>query len=498
MKNMKEKISAICKKLRKPDLSTWKQSFRGRSFRAGGYSVASSAVILAIIIMVNLLVSTLPASVTQIDTTSAGLYSLSDQTKSVLAGLEEEVTVYWITRDGYDDATLGMLLERYEAQSGNVKVLRRDPDVYPAFVREYTSQAIDNSLVVSAGGRSRYVDYYEIFEYDYSNYYTTYNYSVNFAGENALTGAISYVVSEDLPKVYLLSGHGEASLPASYTSAMQSENYETEALSLLTAEAVPEDADAILIHVPQTDLSEKETELLRSYLAEGGSLYLITDLPQSGSMDHLASLMADYGVEAEEGIVIESDRDHFAWNMPHYLLADIASHPITNPLREAGYYVMLPIAQGLRLPETAPDGVTVTELLMTTDAAFSKKAGYEMSTFEKEAGDTDGPFALAVAIEAAGSEEKDAQIVWVSCGGIADETANEMVSGGNEDFFMNALGWMCEADENSISIRAKSLSYERISIPASVASLLSLLLVGVIPVTFLIIGVKVVLRRKHR
>ena len=38
----------------------------------------------------------------------------------------------------------------------------------------------------------------------------------------------------------------------------------------------------------------------------------------------------------------------------------------------------------------------MTSLLTTSDAAFSKLAGYDMTTYEKEEGDIDGPFSLGV------------------------------------------------------------------------------------------------------
>ena len=40
--------------------------------------------------------------------------------------------------------------------------------------------------------------------------------------------------------------------------------------------------------------------------------------------------------------------------------------------------------------------------MTTSESAFSKTAGYDLTTYEKEDGDVDGPFALAVAIESSG------------------------------------------------------------------------------------------------
>ena len=62
-------------------------SFQTRSFRIGGYSVAATAIVVAIAVAVNLLVGALPASMTQFDTTTNQLFTLSQQTKNMVSGL---------------------------------------------------------------------------------------------------------------------------------------------------------------------------------------------------------------------------------------------------------------------------------------------------------------------------------------------------------------------------------------------------------------------------
>lgn len=474
-------------------------SLKTRSFRVGGYSVVAVVIVLAIAIVINLLASAVPAKYTQFDTTSNQLFTISDQTEKVLDSLDDQVTIYWIARAGQEDETLGTLLDRYAGLSSQVKVVKKDPDVYPTFVQQYvTGSVTDNSLVVESGQRTRYVDYYDIYEYDYSSYYYTGSYSTSFAGESALTSAINYVVSETLPKVYALTGHGETELNSTFAAAVEKENIEVASLSLLTEEAVPEDADAILICAPQRDISEEEKELLLAYLQKGGSLLLMTAPLQDGTLTNLEAVMAEYGVTAQEGVVIEGSQNYYAWGRPYYLLPSLSSHAITAPLNENGYYVLLPIAQGLTVSEDLRDGLSVTQLLTTSSSAFSKVAGYDLTTYERENGDIDGPFALAVAVTETLEDDAETHIVWVSSGNLLDETFNEQVSGGNQDFFLNALNWMCEQDESGLSIHSKSLSYEYLTMSSGTASCLTVLIIGVIPIIYLGIGITIWVRRKRR
>ena len=195
--------------------------------------------------------------------------------------------------------------------------------------------------------------------------------------------------------------------------------------------------------------------------------------------------------------MVEGDPYYYAYGTPYYLLPDYGSHEITLPLSQGGYYVLLATAQGLTVSDSLRDGLTVTQLLTTSEDAFSKTAGYDLTTYEKEDGDIDGPFALAVAVTDAVSDTQEAKLVWVSSTSLLDDQMNLQVSGGNQDFFLNALGWMVE-QESSISIHAKSLSTEYLTINSGTASLLSVLMVGVLPLGYLCIGIYIWARRKRQ
>ena len=74
----------------------------------------------------------------------------------------------------------------------------------------------------------------------------SYSYNTSFDGEGAITSAIDYVVSEELPQLYMLEGHGEAELPATFSEQIEKENIEVSSFSLLTVDSVPEEADCLL------------------------------------------------------------------------------------------------------------------------------------------------------------------------------------------------------------------------------------------------------------
>lgn len=484
--------------MKTPNFKSLGKSFTTRSFRAGGYSVMATALVIAIAIMVNLFVGTLPKSLTQFDTTANDLFTLSQQSLTLSAGLEEDVTIYWIVRSGQEQSYLEGLLEQYKAAGDHIRVIKKDPDVYPTFPDSYTSSYTENSLIVTCGDRYRYVDYNDIFVMDYSSYYYYGTTSWSFDGESQITSAIDYVTRADLPKVYLLTGHGEASLSSTFSTAMNDANIQSQELSLLTQEGVPADADALLMVTPQSDISENEAQKLQEYLGNGGNLLLITDPPQNGKLTNLENLLEAYGVTAQEGIVVEGDQDYYVWGTPYYLLPEIGSHTVTSPLTSNGYRVVLPISQGLTVSDDLPETVTVTKLLTTSDSAFSKVAGYDLTTYEKEEGDIDGPFALAVAISQEIDDNITSQIFWFSSGALVDDSSNSMSSGGNQDLFLNTLNYLCGSGESSISIHAKSLDQEYLTLDSSTASALTTLVLAVIPAGCLALGIFIWVRRKRK
>ena len=458
------------------------------AFRAGSYSLMVSALVLAILVVVNIFVSSLPSSMTKYDISATKLYSITSNTKVVVNALDQDVTIYWIVQSGQEDAVIENLLSKYEALSDHIKVEKRNPDVYPTFAQQYTSETVmNNSLVVECGDRSRYIGYDDIYLQETDMY--SYSYSTSFDGEGAITSAIDYVISDELPQLYVLEGHGEAELPSTFSEQIEKDNMEVSSLSLLTVDEIPEDASCLIIYAPQSDISEEELDMLSYYVSDGGKLLVMSGPVQNGSLSNLNSLLESYGVTVTDGIVVESDREHYAFQAPYILLPDMTSHAITDSLIEENYFVLMPISQGLTVEDSSG---TVTSLLTTSAYSYSKADAYDLETYEKEDGDTDGPFALAVSIE----DSSGGGIVWFASSSFLEDMYNAFSSGANGDIAMNALSSLVGESE-AMAIRSKSLNYNYLTISESTSSLLKATMIGIFPLVYFGIGVYVIVRRRR-
>lgn len=470
--------------------------FKTRRFKSGGYTVLVSIIVVLVVVAVNLFIGQLPSTATKLDTTSQQLFTFSEQTEQLLSNLDENVTLTLIAENGSEDDTTLQLLERYEALSDKITVNTVDPVVQPKFTSQYTDEDVaSNSVVVVSDKRSKVVDESDIYEYDYSNYYYNGSYDVSFAGESVLTSAIDYVISDNLPVIYQLQGHGETALSGDLLSAVEGDNLTVGDVSLLSLEAVPEDCDCLLIYAPTSDLGDEETEKILTYLDQGGRLMLITDYT-GADRTNLRKLVNTYGVDMSDGIVVEGDMNHYLRGYQHYLLPDIQSQEITDPIIDSNLYVLMPVAEGIKTLDSYRSTLSITQLLTTSDSAYNKINPDTATTLEREDGDTDGPFALGVAI----SETVDAgesRMVWLSSSQFLVDQINQMVGGANEDLFLNSLNWMCER-ENNISIHAKSLSQDYLTVPDGSATVWSALLSGVLPLTVIGIGIFVVMKRRKQ
>lgn len=64
-------------------------------------------------------------------------------------------------------------------------------------------------MIVECGDRSRFIGYDDIYIQEADVY--SYSYNTSFDGEGAITSAIDYVVSEELPQLYMLEGTAKQS-----------------------------------------------------------------------------------------------------------------------------------------------------------------------------------------------------------------------------------------------------------------------------------------------
>ena len=471
-----------------------KSEAASKIFRNGVYSAAVTALVLVLVILLNLIVRAIPSRYTEWDLSEAGLYTLSDNSIEVVKNLTQDVKIYYLAETGNEDVIISKLLDHYAAESSHLSWELKDPALYPTFATQYGATDVTNgSLILVCGENSTVLDAADLYEEDYSNYSLTGTSSVIFDGENKITSAIYRLTSGEEHHAYYTTNHGEQTLTDSLTDALDAQNIDAQPLDLLTS-TIPEDCDLLIINAPTTDFSAgdglvDEISQLQNYLAAGGKLLLTSSVyAQTPQLD---AVLAQFGLARAEGMVVEGDSSKALYNSAWSLLPNYGTPTESTALNgvNTSTHVMLSVAQGITVTET--EDVTAEPLLNSSSSAYAKADINDLTTMEREDGDADGPFALAVW---ARNEDTGAEVLWIGCPNMDNEQLYQSMPG-NLTFLQGCAASLVGQD---ILVDTKALEAEPITVAGSTAAALGLTFVFVLPAAVLIAGAVVVLLRRRR
>lgn len=423
---------------KKPGL---KASFQTLNFRGGIYAVAVSAIAIILVIVINMVAGKLNINV---DLTETGLYTLDEDTIEYVSAIEDEIKLYYFVQSGTDYPEIDNVLERFDGLGKNMKVVEVDPILHPNYASglvgdEAAATLQFNSIIVmnETNGRSKLVLTTEMItsSYDYETGAAIYTSDV----EGQIASALMYVTNEDLPVMYIMGGHGEIELTDVQKSLISKNNVDMVSFDALSAEAVPEECDILLINYPSYDFTESQAELVKSYLSQGGKVILNLDYI-TAEFKNLNSLLNYYGVEMVPGIVYETDSRHYSQNLPYCLIPEMTEHEITAEILGAKR-LMVPQATGLRVLSNKRNTITATELLTTTADAYSKVDLYSMGENKSEE-DIDGPFAAGICVEEYYYGKTAKLLVFASY--LWDDTLISERTWGNRELLINSINYLSQ------------------------------------------------------
>ena len=486
-------------------MNDFKKEYRARLSKRGLITLAVGAALLAFLIVINLLVSALPANVKTIDITDNKMYSVTDSSKRELAKTDTAVTFYLICQGGEaalaDTAFhLDAFLKNAATVSNKITYQLIDPLVNKQPIDDLGIENVSNlSVVVKSALRHRVIPSSEFFAYFidgvgkvdentalYYYYYMGKSPSYGFDGETVLLSAVDYVCNPNLPTVYELSGHSETALSDALKKQLDAENFTVSSLPSVGA-TLPDDCDMLVINAPQTDLAAAEVESFLRYINAGGTVMMVTT-PDSAPFTNLGALAAAMGMSAEEGIIIETNSSHY-YNAqyPYYLVPLRESHTATASVGS----IMLPFAHGIAVSERLPDGITVSPLFSTSTQSYILPIDAETV---KQPEDTE---LRSFCVGAVSQNTNGGKLIWISSNGFLNDSADQMVSGGNAKTFSAIAKWVCDA-KSAPSSSPLPLSTARLTIPTSTAGLLSIIIIFLLPLGFIGYGLFYVIRRKKR
>lgn len=462
----------------------------GESRRIGRYgtsAIAQTAIVLAIIGMLAFL------SVRyhhRFDVSVAGVHSLSDQSRKVLAGLERDVEVVAFYPKA-NQPGIEALLARYEYESPRFRVTYADPNRRPDLVERYgvAPEKLGQGLVrIAIGDES-----IEITEAD----------------EGKITNALVKLTRTGQKKVYFVTGHNERPVEGKgaegkegfsrAADALRNENYVVETLVLASKGDVPDDADVVVIAGPTRPLLPQEHDALDRYLARGGAVLAMVD-PRAQT--DLVERLEAWGVEVGDDAIVDRVQSIFGQAMSP-LAAEYADHEITRDMREV---TVFPMARSMR-PRPGADGASLQPIVKTGRDSWAERdleALFTRGVAELGDDDLPGPVPLAVAgrpaktngaAPADGDETPPAPRLVAF--GDTDFAANQAIGAyRNRDLFVNSVNWLL-GDVEAISIRPSRSPASRLTLSTKQLSTIRYLSLFVLPEAIAVLGVIAWWSRRH-
>ena len=465
-----------------------------RNFSMGAYSSITIVIVVALTVIVNLIAGKVPSKYTNIDVTSNKLYTITDQTKKLLENLTEDINIFVINSEDSADTTLNQTLKYYEDSSSHIKVTYIDPLVNPQFVSQYTTSSIaQNSIVVESAKRYQLISYNDIYETQTD--YSTYQQNVTgYDAEGQLTSAIAYCTSEDMPKIYMIAGHNEYTLDSGFQTAIEKENIEYETINLMDYEAVPEDAECIIIHAPEKDFSSDDADKVIAYLNQGGKAFITVEYVGT-ELPNFERILSEFGMTIQMGYAVDTSAGNY-YQKPIFLLPNVEYADETNGLTGAYTYLIAPYAQGIDVPDEEIEGITYTKLLNGSENSIVKTNITNASTYEKEEGDIEGPVCIGVKAEKTLDSGTSTIYLFASAQMFTDSIDNA-VSGNNKQLFSNIMSTLAN-HETSVSVPVKSYEMDSLIVSASDLAVFGIIAVVILPLALLVAGLIIWLNRRSK
>ena len=133
-------------------------SVSGKGIRLGAYSTLGIAATAVVTILINLGLNYVPDRYTSFDVTANKLYTLTEDTKKMIGGLTEDVTIHVLADEMSKDEDLDNTLQQIKSLSKHVKVDYIDPLANPKFYYNYAQEEPENNSLIVEGPQGSAVD----------------------------------------------------------------------------------------------------------------------------------------------------------------------------------------------------------------------------------------------------------------------------------------------------------------------------------------------------
>lgn len=487
-----------------------KAFLKSRKARHGSVAIGIVIAVIAIVIVLNIICSLLVGRFPnlKLDMTANSSYALQEDTADYVSHLSKNVKVtILMNMDDFESGGSYMvqtvnLLEKMESGSnGKLKLDYVDLTENPTFTSAYpdvdwTDSSANYLMVVECGEQYRVLKADDCFEYDEEAYY--YYGSMQFTGskvEQAVVTSMLNVTTDDKVVVDMITGNNEQDSSAIKT-LLENNAYQVNEISLATQE-LEEDATIAVLYAPSVDLDEEAVSKLSGWLDNDGKygrtlIYVPTaDMPATPNLDELLN---EWGMSVDRGYVFETSNDHLVSNSsPYAFLVDYTDY-YTEGLKNSGIPVVVSDTHAVNVTDESK-----AHAILNT----SEKAGIYPLDAEENWDYNDAIKGEPISVAAEGiksnTDETESKLVVFGSYMMFNSKIMNFNSYNNSSYLMNLINTVSGKDDTGITIETKTMESTELGV-ADVAtrSVIMVIFVIVIPITVIVIGLVLWIRRRNK
>jgi len=446
---------------------------------------ASTTIMVSVFAGIIIFVNAISVGVNhQFDFTALAQFSLTSQTKSVLAKIKTPINVlFFVTPadDQYHSGAYGeAMILQYMNYTNELKVQVIDPDQHPEEARKYNITEYQSVVFETSLGTSLVTPE-----------------EIVAQAEHAFTNAILEVTGIEQRKVYFVTGNGEAdpnNTLSKVADALQTNLLKVITIDLQAAKTIPDDCSLLVVAGPTKPMSDMERQIIADYLSNNGAALFLTD---PNAPDDVAQLLKPWGVDVQTGTIIDPSS---------YAAPNIDNPTVTrnrSGLNIITSTVYFPGATAL-IPQAAmPTGMELRPLVWTTTDAWIDN-NYDLSVTPKFDPSVDKKAAYAIGVLINPKVETDSQgnVTNVNSGpyivafGDSDFISNSHFDDGNNSDLFLSMVKILSSGSDIMPIDRKVLTTRRLILSPEAASFLNISSIALLPAIVLIIGCLMWWRRR--
>ncbi len=477
-------------------------------------SGATVAVALSALALCILTYAFLPV---RADLSQYQIYSLAKESKEVLKTLEGDITITILEEEESYVHQMqysayfyqaNALMRQYARNSSHVTVNYVDLQKNPDFIHKYHAYRVikEGNIIVEKGDKYRIITQRDLFELSYEDAQSS-TFSIKASkAESVITSAIAYVNNQANIKVDFLLNGTEHENYKNFADMLTENGYDVNMIDITYRDVDP-DATLLVIFAPSIDFQQESMDKISAHMLNegyyGSSIFYVANSETAEELPNLDALMRSWGMKVIKGNVCEKDSSYILKGQDGYFFE--SAHVVSDfysRLLNTDLPVAIPYSRPLVVSNEY--AYSLFGLLQSSDKSeigypfYDKPEDYAIEDTEN------GPYYTALLSSYYGTDlmgfqtGDEGHIALIGSERAFDKECLDNAQYNNLPFFLNLTDYISGREYDTAFLDTKTLQSRALDLSAVGETVLTLCVVGLVPLIFVAIGILVLIKNKKK